>query len=140
MINIYTDGAYSAVTKRGGWSFYCKEFNIKVCGSSTDPTTNNRMEMTAVLKALQFLEMANIHEKEVTIWSDSLYVINTMNNIYQKKTNCDLWHELDEAVHRLLFSKVYFKHVKGHAENKDNNTVDFLANLMSQQHAYTRTN
>ena len=111
-IIFFTDGAYSGARKKGGWAVYCPNYKLRICSGEYN-TTNNRMEMMAVLKALEWISDSNIPEKEIIIVSDSLYVINTMKGLYAKKTNIDLW-------------------TKGHTnsssfEAEGNNIVDQLA-------------
>ena len=128
---IYTDGAYSSVKKKGGWGFYCPQYKMRVCSGEYD-TTNNRMEMTAALKALQWISDSHIPQKNIIIVSDSQYVIQTMAGNYQKKTNQDLWDKIDQEVELLFDKKITWAHVKGHAGHAENEIVDKLANLCSQ--------
>lgn len=128
---IYTDGAYSSAKKKGGWAFYCPQYKLRVCSGELD-TTNNRMEMTAALKALIWADDSKIPFKNIVIVSDSLYVVNTMKGEYQKKTNNDLWAKLDEQVNLMFDKKISWVHVKGHAGHQDNEVVDKFANLVSQ--------
>lgn len=132
-INFYTDGAHSSVTKHGGWAVYCPELMLKIANQESD-TTNNRMEMTAAIKALEFVFRTRIPVEGVNIYSDSLYVINTMKGLYAKKTNLDLWHQLSSLVSKLTERglMVNWIHVKGHAGHMHNEVVDRLANLLSQ--------
>lgn len=132
MINIYTDGAYSSKKESGGWSCYCPELKLKMCGKELN-TTNNRMELTAVIKILEFLDMSKIYDKEIIIWSDSKYLVETMNGNFKKKTNLDLWDQLDMLIQGFFMSKITWKHIKGHTgEQNGNNIADILANLISQ--------
>lgn len=134
-VTIYTDGACSGNPGPGGWGavLICDGIQKEISGAQKD-TTNNIMEITAVLEALKLLK----YECEVEIYSDSAYVVNCFNQgwIYnwQKndwKTankepvkNRELWEELFELVkkHHAKFNKV-----KGHSDNELNNRCDFLA-------------
>ena len=132
---IYTDGACSGNPGPGGWGaiLIYKENKKEISGGCKE-TTNNIMEITAVLEALKMLKS----ECEVEIYSDSAYVVNTFNNdwisnwkkngwINSKKEpvkNKELWLELDELVKKY---KVKFNKVKGHADNEYNNRCDELA-------------
>lgn len=85
-------------------------------------STNNRMEMTAVLEA-----MRNIPEKDVPveIYSDSRYVVETMNGQFSMKANKDIWRKLNAE--RMKFNNIRFIWVKGHDKNQHNIDVDRLA-------------
>lgn len=133
IINFYTDGAYSPVTKTGGWAVYCPELQLKLTNKE-HITTNNRMEMTAVIKALQFVQYTKMPIREINVYSDSLYVINTMKGLYSKRTNLDLWKKLNDLVLQLneIGLMINWIHVKGHSGHKNNEVVDRLANLLSQ--------
>lgn len=134
-IDIYTDGACSGNPGPGGWgAVLIYKGNIKQMSGFAPETTNNRMEIFAIIKAFDALKQ---HCK-ADVFSDSAYVINAFNkgwieNWQQngwKKTdkkpveNQDLWRQL------LLYTKkhrVVWHKVKGHAENKYNNLCDTLA-------------
>lgn len=137
---IYTDGACS--NGKGGWAaiLLYGEQELVLTGNQED-TTNNRMELTAALKALQTL----IRPCTVKIYSDSQYCVNGINgwvdtwakNGWMKsptaKTyipNTDIWKEIYE---QLQIHKVTAHWVKGHANNPNNELVDKLAQLVRQQ-------
>lgn len=131
-MEIYTDGAYSSTKKAGGWAFYIPELHIRICGKVLN-TTNNRMELTGAIKALEFIDESNIPDKEIIIWSDSQYLVETMGGRFRKQTNLDLWSDLESLKDALFAKKIVFKYIKGHSGLKDgNNTADILANLISQ--------
>ncbi len=132
---IYTDGACSGNPGPGGWGsiLMYKDKKKEISGGSKE-TTNNIMEITAVIEALKLLK----YPCEVKIYSDSAYVVNAFNNgwIYNwnknnwktadKKPvkNKELWEELYSLtkVHKVEFIKV-----KGHSDNEYNNRCDELA-------------
>jgi ribonuclease HI len=133
-VDIFTDGACKGNPGPGGWGALLRmgPHEKELSGSEPD-TTNHRMEMTAVIKALGAL----IEPCEVTIHSDSKYVIDGMTKWihgWQKKgwvnaskqpvRNADLWHDLIEGVRR---HKVHWQWVKGHAGHTENERVDKLA-------------
>ena len=64
IFNFFTDGAYSPTRNQGGWAYYCPELHLRVCGEQIE-TTNNRMELTAVIKALEFIIDSNLEVKEI---------------------------------------------------------------------------
>lgn len=124
MIEIYTDGAFSSSRKRGGWAFVAVKDGKKIqtlFGGAND-TTNNRMEIMAILQGM--LWMKENEMTEVTICTDSMYVIGTMTEGWKRKKNIDLWVQMDDAVQDL---NIIWKHVKGHSGNEFNDYCDMLA-------------
>ncbi len=134
-IQIYTDGACSYNPGPGGWGAILIYKNVeKVISGGEANTTNNRMELLAVINALKILK----ERCEVTLYSDSAYVVNAVLNdrLFQwfqagwktndKKPvkNQELWEEL---LKMLSFHSVTFVKVKGHADNEYNNRCDKLA-------------
>lgn len=134
-VTIYTDGACSGNPGPGGWGaiLMYKENKKEISGGKKD-TTNNVMELTAVIEALKLLK----YPCKVKLYSDSAYVVNAFlqnwvinwqrNNwkTANKKEvkNKELWQELVELtnIHDITFIKV-----KGHSDNEYNNRCDELA-------------
>ena len=134
-VTIYTDGACSGNPGPGGWGaiLMLRENRKEISGGSAD-TTNNIMELTAVIEALKILK----RPCKVKVYSDSAYVVNAFLQkwIYGwiKKNwktaggdsvkNKELWQELYSLtkVHDVTFNKV-----KGHADNEFNNRCDEMA-------------
>ena len=132
---IYTDGACSGNPGPGGWGtiLMYKDNKKEISGGMLD-TTNNVMELTAVIEGLKLLKFPC----RVKLYSDSAYVVNAFNEkwIYgwlkngwrnaskEPVKNKELWQELYELtkVHEVEFIKV-----KGHADNEYNNRCDELA-------------
>ncbi len=148
MIKVYTDGACSGNPGPGGWAYIvCQDEEIKHrSGGGNERTTNNRMELTAIVKALEEMErMPN--EKGNTmvfqILSDSAYVINAINNHWlgcwqsngwktskgEKVKNSDLWQEFLRLRNecKKQMKVLMFEKVKGHAGNYFNEWVDSMA-------------
>ena len=138
-VTIYTDGACSGNPGPGGWgSILMMGENRKEISGGSANTTNNIMELTAVIEALKMLKRTC----KVNIYSDSAYVVNAFVQkwIYgwMKKgwktagnepvKNKELWQELYELtkIHDVTFNKV-----KGHADNEFNNRCDELARMES---------
>ena len=130
-IFLYTDGAASGNPGPGGYGvvLVCaglrKEFS-----AGYRLTTNNRMELLAVIKGLEAIKWENA---EVHVWSDSSYVVKAVNEGwletwkragFAKKKNVDLWLRFD-AVYRL--HRVSFNWLKGHAGHPENERCDALA-------------
>lgn len=134
-LNIYTDGACSGNPGKGGWGAVLVYNGIeKEISGAEMHTTNNRMELTAVIKALQLLK----EPCEVELTTDSKYVCDAVNKgwVYgwKKKRwiksdkkpalNVDLWEEL---LKQLNIHKVTFIWVKGHNGHPYNEKCDKLA-------------
>jgi ribonuclease HI len=123
---IYTDGSCISNT-HGGWAFVCFEKNIEwlVSGGEAN-TTNNRMELIAVIKALDF----NKEYTNISIHSDSMYVINCATGKYKRNKNKDLWNEYDTVSKN---KNILFTHVYAHKGDKYNELCDYLAKLESRE-------
>ncbi len=134
-VTIYTDGACSGNPGPGGWGAVMIYLSTeKELSGGKVRTTNNEMELTAVVEALSVLK----EPCSVTLYSDSSYVVNAINQGWlpnwkkrgwknSKKEvlpNLLLWQKLDEL---LIKHNVTFVWVKGHAENEYNNRCDALA-------------
>lgn len=126
MLKIYCDGACSGNPGPGGWAFVIPELNVEMSGYEPD-TTNNRMEIFAVIQALKFIyhECRQYMDDGVEIITDSQYVVNTMTNGWKKNKNQDLWSSLEYYLWYFLY--VNWTWVKGHADNKYNQRCDELA-------------
>lgn len=133
-VDIYTDGACSGNPGPGGWAAILKkgETEKEISGAEA-MTTNNRMELTAAIKALEELK----RPCAVTLYSDSRYLVDSVTKgwvfFWQKKNwikqgksvpNTDLWLRL---LGLLETHEVRFVWVKGHASNPYNNRCDELA-------------
>ena len=136
IIKIYTDGACRGNPGPGGWGVLILKDNeeIKLNGGQND-TTNNQMELTAVIKALDFFSESS----ELEIFTDSKYVMDGITEYIKKwkvngwKTaskkpvkNSDLWKQLDDlSTHH----SIKWNWVKGHSGHRENDIADELANL-----------
>lgn len=134
-VQIYTDGACSGNPGAGGYAaiLMCSSNIREVYGAQQD-TTNNQMELMAVIEGLKALNKPCVAE----VFSDSAYVVNAFNQGWIETwikngwrtsnrkgvQNVDLWKRLIELtkIHTVTFHKV-----KGHADNKFNNRCDELA-------------
>jgi len=126
-IVIYTDGSCLGNPGAGGWAAIInRNGEESVLGGGEANSTNNRMEMKAVIEALRWLSK-NEHGENASIYSDSSLVINSIKKGWKRKTNLDLWSEFDEVMSKLKNVNLDWNWVKGHADNKINQRVDELA-------------
>lgn len=141
-VEIYTDGACSGNPGAGGWGAILKHKQHKkeISGYNAE-TTNNRMELTAVIEALKALK----ETCEITIYSDSQYFCNGIlkgwaknwrKNGWKKSDkkpalNADLWQELLDLLQKHETNIVW---VKGHAGHPENERCDYLATSEIAKH------
>lgn len=146
-VRIFTDGACSENPGPGGWAAVFNTSNkCYTISGHEESTTNNRMELMAAIKALDKiakLECKRENHNEYEIYSDSAYVVNTINNHWIEKwrandwkttkhedvKNRDLWEKFS-AIKRMLANigvNVTLIKIKGHAGNTFNELVDKLA-------------
>ena len=132
-ITIYTDGACSGNPGKGGWAaVIVEDKNEKTISGSEPLTTNNRMELSAVINALR-----EVGSAEIDIYTDSKYVKNGieswiknwklngwMTAAKQPVKNKDLWLELDILVSK---KEIEWKWIKGHSNDHYNSIVDEAA-------------
>ena len=140
-VNLYTDGACSGNPGPGGWGAILEYegHRKELCGGEAE-TTNNRMELTAVIEGLSALK----YPCEVTLISDSKYIIdaitqgwvykwkenNWMRNKRDKALNPDLWEKLLSEIEKHKMTYVW---VKGHAGHPENERCDEMAVNESQK-------
>lgn len=142
-IIIYTDGGCRGNPGLGAWAaiLISEKHNLRLeIGESENDTTNNKMEMKAVIKALERLK--NSHN--IKVYSDSAYLINGMNEwIYSWQKNN--WIKSDKKpvenkeywIKLIKLSKkhnIEFIKVKGHSDNKENNRADKIVNILMDEH------
>ena len=134
MIEVYTDGSCLGNPGKGGWAFLVNNEGVISSRSGYSiKATNNQMELTAAIKAIEFL----VNHKEMSIYTDSnylkngitLWVTNWKKNNWKTTSknlvkNKELWERLDQLNY---LKKIKWKWVKAHDTNKLNNEVDLLA-------------
>ena len=132
-VSIYTDGACSGNPGPGGWGAILRygEIEKEISGGEA-MTTNNRMELTAAIRALGALK----ESCAVDLYTDSQYLEKAINEGWMKSwkakgwtkkgglKNAELWQELDGLLQK---HRVTLHWVKGHADNPYNNRCDALA-------------
>ena len=130
-IFLYTDGASSGNPGPGGYGVVLKCAGmVKEMSEGFSLTTNNRMELLAVIKGLEAIKWDNA---EVHVYSDSSYVVNAINKGwldgwirkgFAKVKNPDLWMRFAELIRK---HRVAFHWIKGHAGHPENERCDRLA-------------
>lgn len=130
-IYLYTDGAASGNPGPGGWAAVLKCGSLsKEMSGGFEHTTNNRMELLAVIKGLQAIRWENA---TVEVWSDSQYVVKAVTEgwldkwvlkNWKKVKNPDLWQEF---LRLYKAHNVVFHWLKGHAGHPENERCDRLA-------------
>ena len=140
MLELYTDGAHSSSTNYGGWAVVYTINNTLNSHSGFEyDTTNNRMELTAIIMALQIIRA---RPYDAVIYTDSAYISNCFAQKWyekwrknnwktSKKTdvlNQDLWQQILKLYEELnTYVSVQIKKVDGHAGNKLNELADYYA-------------
>ncbi len=141
MLKIYTDGSCLGNPGFGGWGFVATDgTNIAKRSGAAPDTTNNRMELLAVISALN---AAKKNHNELELYTDSQYVKNGMQSWIKnwKKNNWktadkkpvknqDLWQQLDIAASEI---KIHWHWVRGHNGDELNEMVDVLARTAAEE-------
>jgi ribonuclease HI len=120
---IYTDGSCIPNPGPGGWAFVVLPDDNSIewhVSGGENHTTNNRMELFAVIESLEFCH----NKKNFLIYTDSQYVIKCATGIYSRKKNKDLWDKYDIVSNQ---KNIEWEWVKGHSGDKYNEIVDKLA-------------
>lgn len=143
-LDFYTDGAWSSKSEMGGWAAICVEDGLIIdAQSGREPySTNNRMELTAFLSALESINTIETGHTKVNVYTDSAYIANCINQKWyanwmrngwktsdrQEVKNQDLWKRIIALYIKLKdrFNVEVIK-VKSHAGNSFNNYADLLA-------------
>ena len=135
---IYTDGSCIGNPGPGGWGAVIQHNGKEIELSGPDnPTTNNRMEMMAIVRALQWVKENKLITHPIEVYSDSRLIIKSLNEGWKRKANLDIWTELDDAREGL---NVTWNWVKGHAGNRLNERCDRLAVAQSEKAIKDATN
>lgn len=142
-IDIYTDGACKGNPGPGGWGAVLRyNGHEKELSGGEANTTNNRMEMLAVIKALEALK----EPCEVALTTDSRYVCDAVNKGWAKKWKANNWIKSDKSqaknpelwdkiLNLLAVHKVSFVWVKGHNGHPENERCDALASAQAQKYS-----
>ena len=145
-VEIHTDGACSGNPGPGGWAALLRSgAHEKLISGGEAATTNNRMELTAAIRALEALRRAS----DVVLWTDSEYLRRGVtewmprwkangwrNSAKQPVANRELWEELDTLARR---HRIDWRWVRGHSGHPENDRVDAAARAAVAAQPRTRT-
>ena len=122
-VSIYTDGACKGNPGPGGWAAIVERDGVLYAHSGREPrTTNNRMELIAAIKGLEAIGAS----KEVVIYSDSTYLVNTMTRGWKRRANHDLWEQLDRLARDY---QITWEWVPSHSGIPGNEMADRFASM-----------
>ncbi len=129
MLSIWTDGSCIGNPGPGGWAFVCP--SKKSDSGSVPDTTNNRMELQAIIEALKWA--AHYYGfQDVKIFSDSQWSINVLTGKWKPSKNLDLIRNAQQLIHNEK-KKVTLEWVRGHDFSLENNIADSLAYEAAQR-------
>jgi cyclic pyranopterin phosphate synthase len=127
MIEVYVDGAHNPISDQGGWGVVMVDNSEKRTFSGiASQTTNNRMEITAAIEGIS----RTPPKAELTVHTDSQYLLGTVTKNWQRKVNRDLWIKLDEAISQ---RKVHWKWTDQTLKNPLHIEAHMLATSLSSQ-------
>jgi len=122
VVQVYTDGSCFKNPGPGGWAFVVvHDDHIDSFTGGELYTTNNRMELRAVIEALHVLKLCT---GVIEVYTDSLWVLNCAQRLWKRNANLDMWSEYDSVASGKTLN---WKWVRGHSGNKYNELVDKLA-------------
>lgn len=132
VVRVYTDGSCLGNPGPGGWAFIlvCHNGTEHHCSSGEVITTNNRMELRAVIEALTYIESL-AESQAIHVYTDSLWVMNCAQGKWKRKANLDMWKEYDQVG---CEKKVFWHWVRGHNGHIYNERVDKLARKKAIQY------
>lgn len=135
-MEVYTDGACKGNPGKGGWGVFWRDDSIHELYGGEWNTTNNRMELSAIIKALEYF--CKLDKPEIIIYTDSQYAFKGItqwmtkwkqkgwyNSKKEMVLNVDLWKKIDE----MMYPGVHIRWIKAHDGNVGNENADRLANL-----------
>lgn len=122
-VHIYTDGSCLGNPGPGGWAYLIHDDKKEHRESGGEPySTNNRMELTAVIEALKHCKA-----DKIKVHTDSSWIVNTMTKNWKRKKNLDLWEQLLPLIQSRDIEWQWVKGHAGHLENEDCDARAFAA-------------
>lgn len=141
-IKIYTDGSSLGNPGPGGFAalIYDGANHIATVKGGDKETTNNRMEMSAVIGGLYYVKKNFPDVSTCAIYSDSSLITETMTKHWKRKKNLDLWEKLDTLC--IHFANISWNWIRGHVGHKQNTEADRIAvsEAKKRQKLYEREN
>lgn len=145
IIEAYSDGSCLGNPGPGGWGLLLRKKDagtqkllkeLEWAGGEKN-TTNNRMEMMAILRMMQLFNHHEISDSVIYIYTDSNLVVSTFTKGWKKKANVDLWSKIDEEFMKLRRknNQFHWKWVKAHNGHPENERVDDLAREQAMKFA-----
>ena len=130
MIQVYTDGSCLGNPGPGGWAaiIIAEDGTEHPIYGSKDQATNNQMEVQAAIEALEEVPIGSVLE----IFSDSMYLVNTMSKNWRRNKNHVLWKLMDATI-RVKELTITWTWVKAHNGNEHNEEVDRLARSYARE-------
>lgn len=126
MISIFTDGSSLGNPGPGGFCAIIKHDKKKIIVKGGEPhTTNNRMEMSAIIAGLYSAHKKFPSEKRCAVFSDSSLIISTLKYQWKRKKNLDLWEKMDRVSGK--FEEISWHWLKGHSGHPENTEADRIA-------------
>lgn len=125
-VQIFTDGSSLGNPGPGGFCAIVKyDSKTHIVKGGVKHTTNNRMEMSAIIAGLYWIYKNLPEEKKCAVFSDSNLLISTLNKNWKRKKNLDLWEKINALIYK--FEKIDWHWVRGHAGHKENTQADKIA-------------
>lgn len=132
MIQIFTDGSSLGNPGPGGFCAIIKQGSKTIIAKGGEKhTTNNRMEMSAIIAGLYYIIKRFPDEKFCEVYSDSNLIIATLKHGWKRKKNVDLWAKLDALICK--FEKISWHWIRGHSGHKENTKADRVAVLEAKK-------
>lgn len=132
-IEIFTDGSSLGNPGPGGFCALIKKGTSTIIArGGAEHTTNNRMELAAMIAGLYTLHKKFPEVTECSIISDSNLLIQTLNKGWKRKKNLDLWEKMDKI--RAHYKKITYKWVRGHNGHPENTEADRIAYGEAKKH------
>jgi ribonuclease HI len=123
---IHTDGSCLKNPGPGGWAFRIEAERVYLVSGGATNTTNNRMELLAVIEALKFCRNGT----KCKIYSDSQLTIKCASGVYKRKANLDLWDDYNTVSKNI---DIEWQWVKGHSGDPRNEEVDVAARTEAEK-------
>lgn len=137
MTQLFTDGSSLGNPGLGGFCAIIKKEDKEIIVKGGDSyTTNNRMEMSAIIAGLYYVHKNFPTERICEVYSDSNLIISTLKHSWKRKKNKDLWEKLDRLIEK--FESISWHWVRGHAGHPENTKADRIAVSEAKKRRYSK--